>query len=169
MTTTTTLSHCSRMWVTLVFLADQIYWQKKWLNIHPESEFIFSVCADLSLARDHWEEQQTLFYFVSLILCRYCWLIFIQAHSLAIFLDPYYFESNDSGLLSSTIISSMNSFFGTGLGTQKSSLIFFTGLLNPSLPAWNLSYYDTGSATHLHWEYLLDHWHWQRWQLCGIV
>ena len=58
------------------------------------------------------------------------WLTFLQANDLATFLNPY-LKPKDSSLSSRTF----NFIFK---GKQKSSLIFFTGLLNTPLPVWLL-------------------------------
>jgi hypothetical protein len=113
------LALLTRMVQNVSFGADQNHWQE-WLNTmtYSASEYLLCVCAD----QDPWVEQLKLFYFVSLIVSVFCSLTFLQAHSLVVFLDPY-FKSNNSG--QSSIISSITSIFGG----QKSSLIFFTGLL----------------------------------------
>ena len=135
---------------------------RKWLNIYLASEFIFSVCADLSQDHCHWqwEDQQTLFYFVSLI------------PSLCILLTKF-----TSGPFHGKIYKSLLfwiQWFWPILNYKFNKILFWKAEIFYYIFYWSaefllkfiLSYHDTNSTTHLHGEHLLD---WQRWQLCGIV
>ena len=153
------------MWVTLQCLSrpDLLTRMAK----HTSSEWVPQLPLQCCEDQDYSEELQIVllcvpdFQFLSV----YCLLTFFQAHSLANFLNPY-FESNDSDSGLSSIISSITSFFQYEVGRQKSSLIYFTGLLNVFSPVCILPY-DDNRTTHLHGEHLLDHQ--QRWRLCGVV
>ena len=150
------------------------HWQEQ-LNTHPESQFLSTVFSK----QDHWQEWSRLTSWLysecnSLWLPdSHHWLTFLQAHSLAVFLNlNAFYKSNHSGPVSSIISSGLSLF---GIQKRESSLIIFTGLLKSffkfACMNFLLSYDDANSTTHLHGEHLLEHQQPERWpgQLCWIV
>ena len=124
---TRVVEYLSRKWVTSNVWANQNHWQE-WMTALQESELLFSVCAN----QIHWQELPLLRLGCKLLLLpksQCIPLTFFQAHSLAIFLNPYFMSNDSSG--PSSIISSITS---SSKLEPPSSLIYFTGQLNPSLP-----------------------------------